>query len=308
MQHIGILGSPTGPYVRELVAAATNRYPHACVHLLSFADLQVSLIGGRLSVTTQACSADVAELSPLDLLTLDALIVRTMPLGSFEQIIYRMDALQAVERSGIPVVNPPRTLEIAIDKWLTLERLSRLRVPIPPTVACQTRDAAMQSFEELGRDVVVKPIFGGEGRGIARVSDIDIAWRVFSTLAQLGSVLYVQQFLPNFGYDIRVLKIGQRWLSVKRRSPPGQWRTNVSLGSQAEPHELTDEQLRLADSAAQATGGSFLGIDLLPTRDGATVVLEVNAVPGWRGTARALGVNIADLVVEHLKELHVARD
>ena len=91
-----------------------------------------------------------------------------------------------------------------------------------------------------------------------RVSDADLAWRVFSTLAQLGSVLYVQQFLPNFGYDIRVLKIGQRWLSVKRRSPVGQWRTNVSLGSQAEPHELTDHERQLAELAAQATGGSFL--------------------------------------------------
>ena len=310
MKSVGILGSPDGPYVRELVAALERLYPQTQVVSTSFSELNVAITDGTVRVTSQGLlngAPSHAPTVPVDLLTLDALVVRTMPLGSLEQVIYRMDALQAVERTGVPVLNPPRTLEIAIDKWLTLERLTRLGVPTPATVACQSRDQAMLAFEQLGGDVVVKPIFGGEGRGIVRVSDIDLAWRVFSTLAQLGSVLYVQQFLPNFGYDIRVLKIGQRWLSVKRRSPPGQWRTNVSLGSRAEPHELTDPERKLAELAAQATGGSFLGIDLLPARDGSTVVLEVNAVPGWRGTASALGINIADLVVEHLKELHVAR-
>lgn len=307
MQQLGILGSPTGPYVRELTVAMALLLPTARVQHLSFADLNASLVDGRLNVTSMAACPDLPPAS-VDLLSLDAIIVRTMPLGSLEQVIYRMDALQAVERCGVPVVNPPRTLEIAIDKWLTLERLNRLQVPTPSTIVCQSRDMAMQAYERLGKDVVVKPIFGGEGRGIVRVSDADMAWRVFSTLAQLGAVLYIQQFLPNFGYDIRVLKIGRRWLSVKRRPPEGQWRTNVSLGSRAEPHELTDHELRLAELAAEATGGSFLGIDLLPTRDGGTVVLEVNAVPGWRGTAQALGVNIAELVIEHLKELHAARD
>lgn len=307
MQHLGILGSPSGPYVRELTAIAHSLYPSLCVYLLSFSDLNVSLIDGQLSVTSLATAQDGSKFSA-DLLAFDGLIVRTMPLGSLEQVVYRMDALQAVEHRGIPVINPPRTLEIAIDKWLTLERLSRHNVPTPATIACQSRDIAMKAFHQLGGDVVVKPIFGGEGRGIVRVSDVDMAWRVFSTLSQLGSVLYIQEFLPNFGYDIRVLKIGQRWLSVKRRSPEGQWRANVSLGSRAEPHELTDDECQLAERAAEATGGSFLGIDLLPTRDGRTVVLEVNAVPGWRGTAQALGVNIAKLVIEHLKELHAARD
>ncbi len=129
-----------------------------------------------------------------------------------------------------PSCHPPRTLEIAIDKWLTLERLSRLNVPTPSTVACQSRDAAMQAFEQLGRDVVVNLYLVGKGGGIVRVTDPDVAWRVFSTLSQLGSVLYIQEFLPNFGYDIRVLKIGRQFYSVKRRSPPGQWRTKRFAG------------------------------------------------------------------------------
>jgi ribosomal protein S6--L-glutamate ligase len=165
----------------------------------------------------------------------------------------------------------------------------------------------MEAFEELGGDVVVKPLFGGEGRGIVRLSDPDMAWRVLGTLQQLGNVIYVQQFLPHFGYDIRVLIIGERLLSVKRRAVTGSWRTNISQGCRAEPHTLSEHEEQLARSAARVTGGTLLGIDLLPTRDGQTVILEVNAVPGWKGTAAALGVNVADLVIEHLEDLHAQR-
>jgi tetrahydromethanopterin:alpha-L-glutamate ligase len=247
------------------------------------------------------------DLGQLDLGQLDALLVRSMPLGSLEQVIFRMDALQVLESLGVPVINPPRALEIAIDKWLTLHRLQQAGVPTPATVACQTRSAALEAFELFGGDVVVKPLFGGEGRGLLRVDDQDLAWRVFSTLEQLRSVLYVQPFLPNFGYDIRVLLVGDEMLSVKRIAPAGMWRTNISQGSTAQPHALTESERRLAESAAAAVGGSFLGVDLLPTRSGECVVLEVNAVPGWSGTQSALGVDVADLLLAHIEKLHVNR-
>ena len=324
LRQLGILGSPQGTYVRELTAAARRYAPEIDVRLLSFADLAVTLSNRNLSVTSRApqpCTFAAADLDvrtdfvtdpvvqtdEIDLLSLDGLIVRTMPLGSLEQVIFRMDALQAVEHAGVPILNPPRTLEIAIDKWLTLERLARAGVATPPTVACQSRATAMEAFEKFGRDVVIKPLFGGEGRGLVRVCDADMAWRVLGTLQQLGNVIYVQQFLPHFGYDIRVLIIGQRLLSVKRWAAVGGWRTNLSQGCRAEAHELSDSEERLARLAAQVSGGSLLGIDLLPTRAGQTVILEVNAVPGWKGTAAALGVNVADLVIEHLENLHAQR-
>lgn len=324
LRRLGILGSPHGPYVRELVAAAQHRHSTTTIDLISFAELAVTLDQGRVAVVSRRAEAasappidrlperiPQAQLSPIgstvDLLQLDGLVVRTMPVGSLEQVIFRMDALQAVMRAGVPILNPPGALEIAIDKWLTLERLSSVGIATPLTVACQSRQTAMDCFELLGRDVVVKPIFGGEGRGIVRVTDADMAWRVFGTLQQLGAVLYVQQFLPHFGYDIRVLMIGPRLLSVKRWALEGNWRTNLAQGCRAEPHVLSSAEEDLARAAAQATGGTLLGIDLLPTLAGQTVVLEVNAVPGWKGTAAALGINVADLVIEHLEDLHAER-
>ena len=157
---------------------------------------------------------------------------------------------------------------------------------------------ALAAFDELGKDVLVKPLFGGEGRGIIRLQDDDMAWRTCSTLQQLGQVLYLQRFIPHFGYDIRVLKIGDQLLSVRRRAQDGGFRTNVSRGAVAEPHRLTEYEEQLARRAAEAVDGAIVGIDLLPARDGGLYVLEVNAVPGWKAVARCLEVDVARLVIQ----------
>jgi ribosomal protein S6--L-glutamate ligase len=42
------------------------------------------------------------------------------------------------------------------------------------------------------------------------------------------------------------------------------------------------------------------GVDLLTDTSGRDLVLEVNAVPGWKATAQALDVDVARLVLEKL--------
>ena len=120
-----------------------------------------------------------------------------------------------------------------------------------------------------------------------------MAWRMFGTLQQLGQVIYVQQFIEHFGYDIRVLCVGEKLYAIRRVAADGQWRTNISQGSQAEPMQLTSAMEELAVRSRDAVGGTLLGVDLLPARDGRLFILEVNAVPGWKGVAQALQVDIA---------------
>ena len=57
---------------------------------------------------------------------------------------------------------------------------------------------------------------------------------------------------------------------------------------------------RLAVRAAAVVGADYAGVDLLPSSDGQVFVLEVNGIPGWRGLQRALGVDVADAIVDHL--------
>ncbi len=301
---IGVLGNPEGWYVRDLRRASRGEQ----IEVLSFASLSVALRPTGINVQAMVAPSgtehfqanrgqDVSLNRRAD--GYDALLVRTMPWGSLEQIIFRMNALHALERQGQRIFNPPRCLEIAIDKWLTLEFLQHGGMEVPSTIACQTRPQALEAFELLGRNCVVKPLFGGEGNGLMHVTDIDLAWRVFGAIEQIGGVFYLQEFLEHDGYDLRLLVIGDEIFAVKRYAR-GDWRTNVSQGGEAVPHEPSAKEMELAKRAAHMLGGAFLGVDLVPTRDGRLLLLEANAVPGWRGTAAALQVDIARRVIDHL--------
>jgi ribosomal protein S6--L-glutamate ligase len=232
-----------------------------------------------------------------DIKTCDALLVRTMPVGSLEKIVFRLDALAQIEAAGIVVINPARAIEAAVDKYLALAKLQRAGVPIPRTFVCQTIDHAMAAFRELGGDAVVKPLFGSGGRGITRVTDEALALRAFQLLEQFDSIFYLQEFIEHEGFDLRLLVIGQQVLGIERRNSLD-WRTNVSRGAEPRPCKVTDELAQLALRAAEAIGAPLAGVDILPARDGRVVVLEVNSMPGWRGLQQALAVDVAQRVID----------
>jgi ribosomal protein S6--L-glutamate ligase len=241
----------------------------------------------------------------IDLLAADGVLVRMMPPGSLEQVVFRMDALHRIAAARIPVLNPPRAVEAAVDKYLTLSLLDQAGLPVPPTWAGESATEALEAFDALGGDVVVKPLFGSEGRGLLRISDKELAWRTFHTLERLHSVLYLQRMVRHPGHDLRVFVLRGCVLGVMRRhASAGEWRTNVSLGGRAELCTLDPEAERLALAAARAIGAEMAGIDLITDLDqGRLVVLEVNAVPGWRALARVTGIDIAAAILAGLKEM-----
>jgi ribosomal protein S6--L-glutamate ligase len=232
----------------------------------------------------------------------DGVIVRTMPPGSLEQVVFRMDVLHRLEKKGQPVLNPPLALETCVDKYLACARLDAAGVPVPPTIACQDAETALAAFDQLGGDVVVKPLFGSEGRGMVRVADAETAWRTFRTLERLQSVLYLQKFISHPGWDLRVFVIGGRVLTAMRRYARNDWRTNVAQGGRTEPATLTAAEERLALAAARAVGAPVAGVDLLPSSAGGYVILEVNAVPGWRALAPVTGVDVASAIVRFMSD------
>jgi len=256
------------------------------------ADQKASTVG-RSSVTA----------GDFDLMAADGVLVRMMPPGSLEQVVFRMDALHRVAAAGIPVLNSPRAVEAAVDKYLTLSLLECAGIAVPPTWAGESANDALEAFAALGGDVVVKPLFGSEGRGLVRISETEIAWRTFHALERLNAVLYLQRTVRHPGHDLRVFVLqGSVLGAMRRHAQPGEWRTNVSLGGHAEPCRLEPDAERLALAAARAIGAEMAGIDLIADLDlGRLVVLEVNAVPGWRALARVTGVDVAAAILNALK-------
>ncbi len=282
--HFAVLASPESWYLRDLKRAASDRH---AITPITYREL-VARLGGS------ACGLSSGR---VDLGCVDALLVRTMPPGSLEQVVFRMDVLGRLEAAGVRVINSARAIEAAVDKYLASAKLEAAGLTTPRTFVCQTVDDAMIGFAELGGDVVVKPLFGAEGRGIARLNDEALAQRALRLLVNLGAVLYLQEFIPHAGMDLRVLLVGERAFGMKRRNPLD-WRTNVSRGAAAEPLELTTDLVRVARQAARAIGAQVAGVDLLPGCDGRLYTLEVNAVPGWQALSRVTGVDIAREVLE----------
>ena len=231
--------------------------------------------------------------APDSLSDYDGVLVRTMPPGSLEQVVFRMDVLHRLEKRGVRVLNPPLAVEACVDKYVTTARLEAAGLPVPPTIVCQHADAALEAFTALGGDVVVKPLFGSEGRGMIRIADAEMAWRTFRTLERLQCVLYLQKFIKHPGWDFRVFVLAGRVLAAMKRSAREDWRTNVAQGGRAEPVRLSSDEERLALRAAKAVGTPVAGVDLLPGPSGEWYVLEVNAVPGWRALAPVAGVDVA---------------
>lgn len=301
--RIGVLGNSDSWYVRELQRAG-GELRHEVVRLefpriVASCGLWTGDDERRSPNGSLTLAPSQGERGPdLDLAKLDAVIIRTMPPGSLEQVVYRMDVLARLEVDGVTVLNSPKSVECAVDKYLTTAKLEAAGLPVPATVVCENSDDALAVFERLGGDVVVKPIFGSEGRGILRVSDPDLALRTFRTLERLDAVLYMQRFVEHRGFDIRVLVLDGRVLGGMRRVSDGDFRTNVSREGRGEAHVVTDLEAEWALQAAAATGARFAGIDILYDRDGQGFVIEVNAVPGWRAFEKVTGMDVARVVIE----------
>ena len=286
-----ILAARTGFHTDALVQAFARRERRAVVR--PYESVVASLgAGPRLA------AGDVA----LD--TVEGVVARIIPNGSLEQIIYRVDALHVLEDGGVPVMNPPRAIERTVDKFWTSTLLERAGLATPRTVVCERAEDAMLAFRELG-DVVVKPLFGSMGLGMVRVSDDDVAWRVFRALEATRSVYYLQRTIAHDGRDVRVFVVGDRVLGAIERRAPG-WRTNLARGGSPRAISLPPDWEAMALCAARAVGAEYAGVDLLPARDGTVYVLEVNGIPGWRGLQTATSIDVAAAIVDHLLDVRLA--
>ena len=245
------------------------------------------------------------ECSSGSLLDYDAILTRTMPASSMERITFRLTGLHAIADglldTEIPIVNPPRSLEWSIDKAATLVRLAEAGFQTPATRFVQSRSEAMQAFDELGGDCVVKPIFGGEGRGVMRITDSQLAWYAFSTLDRLEAVLQIQEFISPGSRDTRLLVIGDEVIAVRRRNSDS-FRSNVSAGAICEGTCVDESLRRSALRIARIMGLVFASVDTIDNDHGPNVFLEVNAIPGWKGAQSVVQECIATRVVEVLAE------
>ncbi|MCJ7613790.1 RimK family alpha-L-glutamate ligase [Candidatus Bathyarchaeota archaeon] len=248
---------------------------------------------GRVNYTPDASVGEINILQDID-----ALITRPIGRGSLEEIIFRMNLLHKLERSGMLIINPPLAIERSVDKYCSLTLFQENGIPVPRTAVTESHDEALKCFKELGGDIVLKPVFGSRGVGATRINDPDVAARVFRTISFYHGVLYLQEFIPHGDSDIRAFVIGDRVIAAMRRISEN-WKTNVSLGAKPVSHNLSSEMASLAVKAANVIGCKVSGVDLMEGPEG-PVVIEINSQPGWRGLQSVTKTNIADEIISYI--------
>lgn len=243
----------------------------------------------------------------------DAVLVRGIAGGSFEQVTKRLGVLHALRELGVPVYNDARAIERSVDKSMTSLLLHAAGVATPPTWAMESAAQAQRLVmreSAAGRALVLKPLFGSQGKGLQLVGHVD---GVHVPLPELkgayGSLAYLQRFIAPIstpGFDWRVLVIGGRAVTAMKRVSE-HWIHNVKQGARCEPCELTPALAEIAEAAARTLQMDYAGVDILPEGSPEALrVLEVNGVAAWQGLQRVTPFNIARAIVDDLLDRRLA--
>lgn len=259
--------------------------------------LMVSLDSCYVSIVNQSVQVHIPGLTQ----TAPMAFVRGVAAGTTQQIITRMNLLHTLQRQGMTIYNHARAIETTVDKGLTSQLLAEQGVATPTTWVCEHRHIAhalMQQALDNGKTLVIKPLFGSQGKGVRLIEQ-----RAQFALPQdmfVDGVYYLQEKIDCGAYqhDYRVFVVRGEPIAVMKRQGDS-WLHNVARGARC----TACGELDVADIgalAAKAIGIDYAGVDVMRDRDGKLWVIEVNSIPAWRGLQTVTSVEIADVLVNDL--------
>ena len=276
--------------IRIALATDGNDW-HARALTAAFATLGAAVT--RFSLA--ACGFATAQPHGLDLpgfaATLpDAVLVRSIAGGSFEEVTRRLGVLHALTALGVPVWNEARAIERCVDKSMTSFLLAQAGIPTPETWTVEGT-ARARAVVAAGGEWVLKPLFGAQGNGLRRIAAAD----ELPGPEVVAGVYHLQRYVRPAGQGFRDHRVfvcaGDVLAAMTRRG--ASWITNVKQGGVPEPLQPDREMAALALRASAAVGAAYAGVDLLRDEADQLFVLEVNSMPAWRGLQRVTDVNVA---------------
>ena len=227
----------------------------------------------------------------------DLVFVKTIAAGSFEEVTLRLGILHGLEAAGCGVVNSASAIERCVDKAQTSLRLALAGLPTPPAWCVQSREAAaslLAAEAAHGHELVLKPLFGAQGRGLIRLSDP----AALPDAEAVDGVYYLQRFVPPAEAtfrDCRVLVSAGRPVAAMLREHED-WITNVHQGARCIGIPAEGHVAALAVAAAEAVGAYHAGVDLIRGAEGDWRILEVNSMPAWKGLQSVTSFPIAPIL------------
>ena len=223
-----------------------------------------------------------------------------------EGILERVSAL--VRDAGACLLGSrPEGVAVAADKWECYQRFVRAGLPTPETV-CTTPAGAVQTAEELGFPLVVKPVTGAGCDGVAFVPRVHL----LQTALQLPALrhaehLLLQRFVAGTpasvsllvaGKDSLALSLNEQWVQA---GIPFTYRGGVACTSR----HRSAQAFQLAKRAVALVPGlqGYVGVDLVLGHQGCRL-LEINPrlTTSYVGLHRVININLAEAIWRACRE------
>ena len=238
----------------------------------------------------------------------NGVFVRGVPAGSLESVVFYLDILHGLERLGVHVYNDAKMIERSVDKAMTSFLLKNAGIATPPTrvtVDYQKARAIVAAFIAKEQAVVLKPIFGSQGKDLRLIRDVMDLPEANELLPQ---VYYLQQFIKSDKpYDWRVFVVGDQVVSAMQRQGCG-WVNNAAQGAECRYAIIDDALAEIAINAVRAVGLFYGGVDLISDINNMIQVIEINSIPAWKSLQSVSSVNIAEYLVDHFMATRYCRD
>lgn len=218
---------------------------------------------------------------------------------------FDLAVIRHLEKMNVFVVNSSQSIEIARDKFHTLQILSANKIPIPKTILAKL-PLNMEFIENyFSYPLIIKTLSGSQGKGVFLCENRNqledfINFIEISKDAKVNII--IQEFVKSTkGRDIRVFVVGGRVLGAMLRiAKEGSIKTNFSAGGEVAPFNLNSEIEWLAVESTKIIGLDIAGVDIF--FDGETyLVNEVNSSPGFKGFEKATGINVPKEIYHYIR-------
>ncbi len=308
--------------VKELKSAKCNIIPE--VHVFIAADIDADDDENEIVITDGDETMTIKDESNIDTLIFSRLGVQDE--DQCEHIV------KVLQDRGFLVLNPVQYSALACDKYESAVLFKKGEIP-QPRFSLMTKEVLYdeklytEAMKELYPDwdvkdsdknedkmVVMKILDGHGGTGVALID----GKRIYAVLQLIFAIdpdqrLLLQKKEEADGGDIRVHVLTLRdkqiiLAAMKRVKLGGDFRSNVSLGAEAEPVKLTPEQEQIALRTAQLSKLPWCAVDIMPLVKGSNkeigdnVVLEINASPGTAGITEVIGTNFVNVLLNELDD------
>ncbi|MEL6815917.1 MAG: 30S ribosomal protein S6--L-glutamate ligase [Cyanobacteria bacterium J06598_3] len=230
----------------------------------------------------------------------DAVIPRIGATNTF----YGTAVIRQFEMMDVLVANESQAISRSRDKLRCLQILSKQGIGLPVTgFAHSTKDIDGLIGIVGGAPLVIKLLEGTQGIGVVLTETQQAATSVIEAFRGLNANILVQEFIAEAkGADLRCFVVdGKVIAAMKRQGAPGEFRSNLHRGGNAEQIKLSPAERKTAVQAAKAMGLKVAGVDLLRSAHG-PVVMEVNSSPGLEGIEKATEVDVAGKIIEFLEK------